>query len=56
MLKSLHTKTGLDNICITGGVAQNSVANGKIIENTPFKNIYIPSVKEIAKDKGISLD
>ena len=43
MLKSLHTKTGLDNICITGGVAQNSVANGKIIENTPFKNIYIPS-------------
>ena len=43
MLKSLHAKTGLDNICITGGVAQNSVVNGKIIENTPFKNIYIPS-------------
>ena len=43
MLTSLHAKTGLDNICITGGVAQNSVANGKIIENTPFKNIYIPS-------------
>ena len=43
MLKSLHTKTGLDNICITGGVAQNSVVNGKILENTPFKNIYIPS-------------
>ena len=41
MLKSLHAKTRLDNICITGGVAQNSVANGKIIENTPFKNIYI---------------
>ena len=39
MLKSLHVKTGLDNICITGGVAQNSVANGKIIENTPFKKI-----------------
>jgi len=43
MLKSLHAKTGLDNICITGGVAQNSVVNGKILENTPFKNIYIPS-------------
>jgi len=43
ILKSLHAKTGLDNICITGGVAQNSVANGKILENTPFKNIYIPS-------------
>jgi len=43
MLNHLHKKTGAENICITGGVAQNSVANGKILENTSFKNIYIPS-------------
>ena len=43
ILNKLHSRTALDNICITGGVAQNSVVNGKILENTPFKNIYIPS-------------
>ena len=52
LLNHLHAKTGLDNICITGGVAQNSVANGKIIENTPFKNIYIPSA---GNDAGTSI-
>ena len=52
LLNHLHAKTGLDNICITGGVAQNSVANGKIIENTPFKNIYVPSA---GHDAGTSI-
>ena len=27
--------------CIAGGCGANSVANGKIRENTPFKNVYI---------------
>jgi len=42
MLNYLYKKTGLKNICIAGGVAQNSVANGKIRENTDFQNVYIP--------------
>lgn len=42
LLNALHAKTGLDSVCIAGGVAQNSVANGKILQNTPFKNLYIP--------------
>lgn len=42
LLNHLHEKTGLDRVCIAGGVAQNSVANGKILRNTPFKQIYIP--------------
>lgn len=42
MLNALHKKTGLDSVCIAGGVAQNSVANGKILQNTPFKKLYIP--------------
>jgi len=42
LLHHLHRKTGLDAVCIAGGVAQNSVANGKITCNTPFKNVYIP--------------
>ena len=52
MLNHLHAKTGLDNICITGGVAQNSVANGKILEDTPFKHIYVPSA---GHDAGTSI-
>ncbi len=42
LLNHLHQRTKLDQVCIAGGVAQNSVANGKIAANTPFKKIYIP--------------
>ncbi|SOD18592.1 carbamoyltransferase [Pedobacter xixiisoli] len=42
MLTHLQQKTGLDTVCIAGGVAQNSVANGKILLRTPFKKVYIP--------------
>ncbi len=52
LLIHLHQKTGLDNVCIAGGVAQNSVANGKITRNTPFKHVYIPSA---GHDAGISM-
>jgi len=52
MLHKLYEKTGLDNICITGGVAQNSVVNGKILANTPFKSIYVPSA---GHDAGTSI-
>ncbi|KAA3649609.1 MAG: carbamoyltransferase [Bacteroidetes bacterium] len=43
ILNHLQRRTGLKNICIAGGVAQNSVANGKILERTSFEKVYIPS-------------
>jgi carbamoyltransferase len=52
LLTHLHNKTKLDAVCIAGGVAQNSVANGKITRNTPFKEVYIPSA---GHDAGISM-
>jgi len=52
LLNYLHKKTRIDNVCIAGGVAQNSVANGKILANTPFKHIYIPSA---GHDAGIAM-
>lgn len=52
LLTHLHKRTGLDAVCIAGGVAQNSVANGKITRNTPFRNVYIPSA---GHDAGISM-
>ena len=52
ILTHLHHRTGLESVCIAGGVAQNSVANGKLTRNTPFKNVYIPSA---GHDAGISM-
>lgn len=52
ILNHLQKRTGLQNVCIAGGVAQNSVANGKITRNTTFKNVYIPSA---GHDAGISM-
>ena len=52
ILNHLQKRTGLKNICIAGGVAQNSVANGKIIEQTKFEHLYIPSA---GHDAGISM-
>lgn len=52
ILNNLHQKTGLKNVCIAGGVAQNSVANGKIIERTGFEKLYIPSA---GHDAGLSM-
>jgi carbamoyltransferase len=37
----LHQETGLDKLCMAGGVALNCVANGRVIRETPFKNIFI---------------
>ena len=52
LLNNLQKRTGLKNICIAGGVAQNSVVNGKILENTEFEGIYIPSA---GYDAGVSM-
>jgi carbamoyltransferase len=37
-----HKKYRLDSLCLSGGVALNSVVNGKLTTHTPFKQIYIP--------------
>lgn len=52
MLRHLHRITGLKNVCLAGGVAQNSVANGKITLQTPFENVYIPPA---GHDAGLAL-
>ena len=52
ILNHLQKRTGLKNICMAGGVAQNSVANGKILEKTAFEHLYIPSA---GHDAGISM-
>lgn len=42
ILNEVQTRTGSLNLCLAGGCAQNSLANGKIYEKTKFINVYIP--------------
>lgn len=41
MLNHLYELTSYKDLCISGGVALNAAANGKIYKKTPFQNIYI---------------
>jgi len=41
MVNQLHTVYGNDNLCLSGGVALNCVANGRILRESKFKNIWI---------------
>ncbi len=43
LINKLHARHGLDSICIAGGCGMNSVANGKVKRNSPYKNVYIQS-------------
>ena len=52
ILKHLHQQTGGDRLCLSGGVAFNSVMNGKILLHTPFKQIY---AQPAAGDAGTAL-
>jgi carbamoyltransferase len=45
----LHRETGLDHLCLAGGVALNSVANTQILNRTPYKTL---SIHPAAGDAG----
>jgi len=52
LLGKLAQKTGSENLCLVGGCAQNSLANGKIYANSSFENVYIPPA---GHDAGIAI-
>lgn len=55
-LNKLHEATGMDNLCMAGGVALNSVANGKILSKTPFRDIFIqPASGDAGTSMGAAL-
>jgi carbamoyltransferase len=41
LTRSLAAETGMENLCLAGGVALNCVANGKVLRDGKFKNIWI---------------
>lgn len=52
ILNHLHRETGIDDLGLSGGVAYNSVMNGKILANTPFRRVFI---QPAAGDSGTAL-
>jgi carbamoyltransferase len=52
ILRNLQEKTEESRLCLAGGCAMNSVANGKVRANTPFEEVYI---QPAAGDNGIAL-
>ena len=52
LVKQIKEMTGEENLCMAGGVAFNSVMNGRIFHETPFKNFYVQAA---AGDAGCSL-
>jgi len=41
MVNYIQRETGLKNLCMAGGVALNCVANGRVIRETPMKNLFV---------------
>ena len=52
LLEKLYKETGCGNLCMAGGVALNSVFNGKVLPNTDFNEIYI---QPASSDAGTAL-
>jgi carbamoyltransferase len=52
ILNGLHARTRLPALCLAGGCAMNSVANGRIREHTPFRDVYI---QPASGDNGTAL-
>lgn len=52
VLNAAYDRTRSPNLCLAGGCAMNSVANGKIRERTPFREVYI---QPASSDNGTAL-
>jgi len=54
MVNHLYEETGQKNLCMAGGVALNSVANGRIIRETPFEEVFIQPTAGDAGGIGVA--
>jgi len=52
LLNKLYERVQLKTLCLSGGCAMNSVANGKIFDRTPFTEVYI---QPAAGDAGTAI-
>lgn len=52
LLRSVAARSSARNVCIAGGAALNSVANGKVLDKTRFRDLF---VQPAANDAGLAL-
>jgi len=56
MARHVHKETGMKRLCMAGGVALNCVANGRILRESPFQDIWIqPAAGDAGGAVGIAL-
>jgi carbamoyltransferase len=56
MTKFAHKETGMKKLCMAGGVALNCVANGRVLREVPFEDIWIqPAAGDAGGALGIAL-
>jgi carbamoyltransferase len=55
MARTVHRETGLENLCLAGGVALNCVGNGRLLREGPFKALWIqPAAGDAGGALGIA--
>ena len=55
-VRHVHYKTQLRNLCLAGGVALNCVANGRVLREGPFENVWIqPAAGDAGGALGVAL-
>ncbi|MGO8752638.1 MAG: carbamoyltransferase [Thermoguttaceae bacterium] len=55
-VRHLYEKTGMKSLCLAGGVALNCVANGRILREGPFENLWIqPAAGDAGGALGVAL-
>ena len=43
LARALQRETGLEDLCLGGGVALNGCANARMLQESGFRNVYVPS-------------
>jgi len=56
MARHVHKETGMENLCLAGGVALNCVGNGRLLREGPFRRIWIqPAAGDAGGAVGVAL-
>ena len=56
MARYVEQQTGMKNLCLAGGVALNCVANGRVLREVPFENVWIqPAAGDAGGALGVAL-
>lgn len=57
LVRTVHRHTGMETLCLAGGTALNCVANGRILREGPFREVWIqPAAGEAGTALGAALE